>query len=114
LAEREGFEPSKDAVKASDRALRLEIGEEGKMKFALAAKGGMTPRAINRNAKEFSAKASKLGKQFVVERHLIAADWTPVCRIKGEHDWPPAKLRQTDELVGGAAQGEFRGGDASP
>ena len=84
------------------------------MKLALAAKGGVAPRAIDRNANEFSAEASKLRKQFIVERHLIAANRTPVGWIKGEHDWSPAKLRQADELVGRAAQGEFWSAAASP
>jgi len=84
------------------------------MKFALAAKGSMAPRAIDRNAEELSSEASKLRKQFIVERHLIAANRTPVRWIKGEHDRPTAKLRQADELVGRAAQGEFWSADASP
>ena len=37
---------------------------------------------------QFRAELVKFLKHFVVKTHLIAADRTPICRIKREHDRP--------------------------
>ena len=67
----------------------------------------MTPGAVNRNAHQFSIKTLEILQDFVVERHLIAANGTPVCRIKREHHISAAKIAQARTLIRGAAQIEI-------
>jgi hypothetical protein len=49
-------------------------------------KCGMTPCAVDRDAKNLSFILLKLGKNLVVQRHLVAAHWAPVGGIKRQHD----------------------------
>src|SRR5947209_2538168 len=47
-----------------------------------------------------SAMLAKFGKDFVVERHLIAANRAPIRRIKREDDRLFRQIRQRQHLVG--------------
>ena len=67
----------------------------------------VAPRAVNRDAEEFSAQLLKLRKDFVVERHLVATDRAPVSRVKRAHHRLPAEVAQANELVRRAPQSEI-------
>ena len=42
----------------------------------------MTPDPVHRDANELSVELAEFAEDLVVERHLIAADGTPVCRVE--------------------------------
>jgi hypothetical protein len=67
----------------------------------------VTPRAIHRYAQEVRPKLLKFIQYFIIERHLIAADRTPVCRVKRQHDRSSAEFAQRHRLVGRATQCEL-------
>src|SRR5207302_1979416 len=52
----------------------------------------------------------ELGKNLIVERHLIAANRAPVRWIEGEDHRPAAQVRQRQPLIRGDAQLEVRSG----
>lgn len=54
----------------------------------------MTPDAIHRYADQMCAGLCKSRKDLIVECHLIATDWAPVCRVEGENDGRTFKLGQ--------------------
>ena len=64
------------------------------MQFAIAGKRRMTPRTVNRNAHQLSIKTLEVLQNFVVKGQLIAANGTPVCGIKGEHNILSSKIAQ--------------------
>ena len=49
----------------------------------------------------------KVFEDFVVESHLIAADRTPISRVKREHDRLTAEFAQRKPLIRCASQGEI-------
>lgn len=73
----------------------------------------MAPRAVDRNTDELGAELLELWKHFVVKGHLVTADWAPIRRIKGKHDWLATKFAQREPLVWRAAQFEIRSRRAS-
>ena len=44
----------------------------------------MAPGTIHRNTEELGAVLFELGQNLVAERHLIAADRTPIGRVEGK------------------------------
>jgi hypothetical protein len=66
----------------------------------------MRPNAVDRNPEDLGAVPSKLGKDLIVERHLVAAHWTPVGRVENEDDRVSAELAQAEYLVGCCVQCE--------
>ena len=96
-------------VKPRHLSLGFEIRQERKMQLPVAAERGMALRAVNRDAKKLRAEFLKLRKHLVVESHLVAADWTPVSGIKGEHDWSSPKLIQFYGLIRRALKSEVWG-----
>jgi len=76
------------------------------MQVSILAEGGMAPDAINRNSDKLSSMFLELRQYFVVQRHLVAANRTPVGRVEGQDYWPPPKLGERDGLVWRNVQGE--------
>ena len=60
----------------------------------------MAPVAIDRDPKKFGPVIVKFGQDFVLDRHLIAADRTPIGRIEGKNDHLVRKITQRKHLVG--------------
>ena len=77
----------------------MEVRQQWKMQVAILGEGLVTPRAVYRNAQELSAMFAELGKDFVVEHHLVAADRTPVRRIESEDDRPSLQIAKGKPLV---------------
>src|SRR5205823_3535427 len=100
------------SVAARHRPLRLEVREQGKVQLALVGERPVAPRAIHRDAEELGAVARELGEDLVVQRHLIAADGTPVRGIKRQDDRLAAVVAQRDGLIRRAVERE--GGCLSP
>jgi hypothetical protein len=82
------------------------IGQKRKVQSILPGVSRVTPRAIDRCAQHFSSKRLKLIQDFVMERHLIAANRAPVRRVKCEHHRASPELAQRYRLVWCASQGE--------
>ena len=95
------------AVSAGHRALWMAVGEQREMQLAVPGKGGVAPRAVNRDAEELSPQFLELRKDFVVERHLVPTNRAPVSRVKREHHRLAAEVAQADELVRCAPQSEI-------
>src|SRR5258708_25851693 len=73
-----------DSIAARDRPFGLEIRQQRELQLAVADEGEVTPDAIHRDAQQLGTKAPKLWQHFVIERHLVAADWAPVRGVEGE------------------------------
>src|SRR5262245_19752537 len=99
-----------DAIKARHFSFGLEIGQERKMQLAIAGELIMTPDSVNRNAYDLRAKLLELGKHFIVKSHLIPAYRAPIGWIKNEYHGLSPELAQSNSLIRGAFQREFRGG----
>jgi hypothetical protein len=52
--------------------------------------------------------SSRWGQRLVVERHLIAADRTPVGRIEGDDHRLAGEVAEAQALIGGHVQREIR------
>ena len=61
---------------------------------AVLGEGGVTPRAVHRDAEQRGPVASKLREDFVVQRHLVAAHRAPVRWIEREDDGLSAEVGQ--------------------
>ena len=67
----------------------------------------MTPNAVDGNPQNLRAVLSKLGKDLIVEPHLVAAHGTPVSGVENEDDRASAELAQAEYLVGCCVQREI-------
>src|SRR5256884_9345113 len=65
-------------------------------------------RSVDRDAEQLGPVALKLRKDLVVQRHLVAADGTPVGWIERENHRPTTEVAQRPRLVGSAVQREVR------
>src|ERR1700681_2728399 len=72
----------------------------------VARKSRMTPDSIHRDPHDLGGVLVKLGKNLVIECHLIAAHRTPIGRVEHEDDWSSAELAQAEYLVGRRVQSE--------
>ena len=82
------------------------IGQKRKVQFILPGVSRVTPRAIGRCARHFSSKRLKLIQDFVIERHLITTDRTPICRIERQNDGASGEIGQRNCLIGGGVEAE--------
>jgi hypothetical protein len=64
------------------------------MQLAISAEGRVTPNTVHGDAEEFISEFLKLRKDFVIQRHLAATDWTPTRRVKSQRDRLPANVAQ--------------------
>jgi len=62
---------------------------------------------VHRDADEFGIHFLKLREEFVIERRLISADWTPITRVKKQDDRMAAEVAQCNRLIRGALEGEI-------
>ncbi len=76
------------------------------MELPVVRERRVTPSTIDGDADEVSVMLAELGKNLVVERHLVATNGTPVSRVKRENDRTPTKLAQAEHLVGRSVQRE--------
>src|SRR6266446_2378363 len=95
------------AVTPRHRPFGLEVREQGEMQFALAGERSVAPGAIHRDAEQLGAVALELGQDLVVQRHLIAADRTPVRGIERQNHGLAAVVPQRDGLIRGALECEL-------
>ena len=56
------------------------------MQLPIPAEGRVTPGAVNGDAEQFRSQFLELRENFIVKRHLVAADRTPIRRVKGENN----------------------------
>src|SRR5678816_1078343 len=98
-----------NAVSTRHRAFGLEVGQKRKVQVVVPGKDSVTPRAVHRYPEKFGFKLLKLIQYFVVERHLIAADRTPVGGIKCQDQRSSPELIQRYRLVRRATQREIGG-----
>src|SRR5882672_3085781 len=78
----------------------------------ITRKSGVTPDTIDRDPENLGAVFAKLGENLIVQRHLIAAHWTPVSRIEDKDDRSPAQLAKAEHLVRCRAEREVGGARA--
>ena len=95
-----------NTVAARHVPLWFKVGQKGEMKLTLARECGVAPRTIHRNADQLRTELVEFLQHFVVESHLIAADRTPIGRIKGEHDRLATELAESEPLIRRASQRE--------
>src|ERR1700730_10092365 len=74
------------AILLCDGAFRFKVGKQRKMQVTVVCECRMAPVAIARDPKKLVPVIVKLGQDLVVERHLIAADRTPIGGIEGKND----------------------------
>src|SRR5271165_1222754 len=67
-----------DAIGACDLALRLEVGEERKVKIPVLGVGGMAPGAIDGDASEPGVVPGELLAKLIEESKFIPAHGAPV------------------------------------
>jgi hypothetical protein len=112
------------AILLCDSAFRFKIGKQREMQVTVPCECRMAPVAIDRDPKKLGPVIAKLGKDLVVwlnsrltglievERHLIAADRTPIGRIEGKNDHLVRKITQRKHLVGRHVEVKSRGTSA--
>jgi hypothetical protein len=99
-----------DTVGARHVSLGLEVRQQGEVKLARLGKSAVAPDAVDRDPEHLRAVAPELRKDLVVERHLIAADGTPVCRVERQDDRVAPEVRQLHLLVRCRVQLKFGSG----
>src|SRR3981081_352006 len=82
------------------------------MQVAVLGEGLVAPRAVHRNSQQLSAMFAELGNDFIVKRHLVAADRAPVRRIERKDDRPSLQIAEREPLIGRDPQLEIWGGCA--
>jgi hypothetical protein len=80
------------------------------MEPSVPDEGLVAPGPVNRNAQELGAMFTEFGENFVVKRHLIAANRAPVRRIEGKDHGLAAQILQREPLIRSDAQLEVRSG----
>src|SRR4051794_12171967 len=63
-------------------ALGLEVGQQWEMQFSVSRVGRMTPGAVYGNAYQLSRVSAEFREKLVEQCEFIAANRTPVSRIK--------------------------------
>jgi len=82
------------------------------MQVAVLGEGLVAPRAVHRNSQQLSAMFAELGNDFIVKRHLVAADRAPVRRIESKDDLPSLQIAEREPLIGRDPQLEIGSGCA--
>jgi hypothetical protein len=82
----------------------MEVRQQRKVQVAMLGEGLVAPGPVHRNAQELSPMLVELGEHLVVERHLVAADWTPIRGIEGQDDRFALQIAERESLVGGDPQ----------
>jgi hypothetical protein len=62
------------------------------MQFPIPAESRVTPGAVNGDAEQFRSQLLELRENLIVKPHLVAADRTPIRRVKGENNPSPAEV----------------------
>src|SRR5262245_10827636 len=78
------------------------------MQPTILRKGCMTPCPVYGNSEKIRAVPLKLGKNFVVQRHLIATDGAPIRRIKSKNHRPPTEFAEGQFLIRRGVEREIR------
>src|SRR5438093_9929596 len=97
-------------VALGDRALGMEVSQQGNMEVAVLRERGVAPHAVDRDPQQPGPVLLELRKDLVVQRHLVPADRTPVRGIEGEDHRLALQLPERQLLVGGDGEREIRGG----
>src|SRR3954470_3506518 len=100
------------AVALRHRPLGMEVRQQRKVQVAMLGEGLVAPGSVYGEAQELGPVLAKLGKDLVVERHLVAADRTPVGRVEGQDDRSAPQIAEGEPLVGRYPQLEV-GSDGS-
>jgi hypothetical protein len=74
------------------------------MEFAVLGERKMTPDSVHGDPDNLRIELREFRRQLVVESQLIAANGTPVRRVKDEHDGFATQLRERNPLIGRAWQ----------
>src|SRR4051794_8737057 len=74
------------AVGGCDRALRLEVGEQGDRQFEAVAKRCMAEMRVDADPDERGTPLLDLRQDLLVDGELIGADGTEVERVEGEDE----------------------------
>ena len=82
----------------------MEVRQQRKVQVAMLGEGLVAPGPVHRNAQELSPMLVELWEHLVVERHLVAADWTPIRGIEGQDDRFALQIAEREPLVGGDPQ----------
>jgi hypothetical protein len=61
------------------------------MELPVVRKGEVAPDPVHGNAEQLRVVVAEFAEDLVVERHLVAADRAPVCRVEGEDHRPAAE-----------------------
>src|SRR5690606_24640105 len=88
--------------------LGLKVREHRKVQPAIPGVRGVAPDAVHGDAEQRGVEASQDRQEFVIEGQLVAADRTPVRRVKGEDDGAASKLSEREELVRRRVQRKVR------
>ena len=89
--------------------LWFEVREQQKTALPIVRKGQVRLAAVDRDPDQFGIESGKLGKNFVVERHLIGAHRASVRRIEREDHGSPAKFAEGHQLIRRGRKGELWG-----
>src|SRR5579864_5823509 len=100
------------AVGFGGSALGLKIGEKRKLQVAVVGESFVGPHTVDRDAEKFGVEFRELGKNFIVEGHLIAADRAPVGGIEGENYRAAAEFAKSEALIGSYGKTEFWSGSS--
>src|SRR5258707_2280747 len=100
------------SVALRDLTLGVEVRQQRKMQVAVFGEGLVAPSAVYRNSQELSAMFAELGKDFIVKRHLVAADRAPIRRIESKDDRPSLQIAEREPLIGRDPQLEIGSGCA--
>jgi hypothetical protein len=92
----------------------VEVGEQREAQVALARELQMAPPVVDGDADHVGPKASELGEDLAVQRHLIGADWAPVGGIKRHDQHVAAEVRQAYGLVRRRVEAEVGSGGSRP
>ena len=87
------------AIALGDFTFGLKIGKQWKMKVEMLGKSIVTPDTINGNPKDLRPIFFKFREGFIIERHLISADWAPVGGIKGNDHGLASEIAEREPLI---------------
>src|SRR4051812_22318822 len=105
--------PSRDTLRTFSRLPpSLKISQQRKMDVVVARECSVAPGPINRNPQNGRLMILEFWKDLVVERNLVAANRTPVCRVEDEDHRAAAQLAKRERLVRSDVQCEIGSGSS--